>query len=333
MKRVNLEELPWVEWTSPQGAFRGRSKEVSVALGAVPHAHRGAGGHPFDLEAGRLAPGEIGCPFHRHLAQWELFVFTAGTGTVRHGHELREVAAGDGVLHPPGAAHSLRNTGTENLDYLLIADNPPLDVVHYPDSGKWGFHPDGGFYRPDYVDYWHGEEEGGPTGTMPPAGPSFAASRFLRIDDLPWQRWSSPSGKYDSSYRDISFALGGIRDVGTWAGGHPFDLQMRKVPPGAAICPLHAHTVQWELFVAVAGTATVRTLEGLTPVRPGDVVLQTPGTAHQIINTGTDDFIVHVIADHSPADSTWYPDSQKWNLKPQRKIFRMTETDYFDGEG
>ncbi len=113
---------------------------------------------------------------------------------------------------------------------------------------------------------------------------------------------------------------------------HPFDVQIRNVPPGAAICPLHAHAVQWELFVVIAGTATVRTLDGRETVGPGAAFLQAPGTAHQIIATGNEPFSVYVIANHSPSDNTWYPDSKKWNLKPQRKIFRMTETDYYDGE-
>ncbi len=33
-----------------------------------------------------------------------------------------------------------------------------------------------------------------------------------------------------------------------------------------------------------------------------------------------------------PADSTHYPDSGKWALMPARKVFRMTEADYYDGE-
>jgi len=154
----------------------------------------------------------------------------------------------------------------------------------------------------------------------------------IRIDDLPWEESRSPSGKYHSFYKNVSLALGGIRDVGPWGGGHPFDLQVRRVPPGAAVCPQHAHTVQWELSVVLAGTATVRVSDATHTVAAGDAFLQPPGTAHQIINTGREDFVFYVIADNSPADSTWYPHSQKWQMKPQRKIFRMTEVDYYDGE-
>jgi hypothetical protein len=49
-------------------------------------------------------------------------------------------------------------------------------------------------------------------------------------------------------------------------------------------------------------------------------------------NTGPTDAIFDIIADHHAADSTYYPESDKWQLKPQRKIFRMVEVDYFDGE-
>ena len=156
--------------------------------------------------------------------------------------------------------------------------------------------------------------------------------KTIHVPSLPEEEAKSPTGKYHSFSRNISLALGGIKDTGPWGGGHPFDLQVRRVPPGKAVCPLHAHTVQWELFFVVAGTATVRVNGERHAVRAGDAFVQPPGTAHQIINDGKEDFVFHVIADNSPADSTWYPDSNKWQMKPQRKIFRMTEVDYHDGE-
>ena len=156
---------------------------------------------------------------------------------------------------------------------------------------------------------------------------------IVSIPALPETEARSPAGKNHSNAKDISLALGGVRDTGTWAGGHPFDLQQRRVPPGASVCPLHAHAQQFELFVVLAGTATVRTGDGTrTTVRTGDAFVQPPGTAHQITNTGTEDFIFFVIADNLPTDSTYYPDSDKWQIKPHRKLFRMTEVDYFDGE-
>jgi uncharacterized cupin superfamily protein len=156
--------------------------------------------------------------------------------------------------------------------------------------------------------------------------------KTVNIEALPWEESKSPAGNYHSFSKNISLALGGIRDTGPWGGGHPFDLQLRRVPPGAAVCPEHAHTVQWELFVVVAGTATVQANGESHEVKAGDAFMQAPGTAHQIVNHGREEFCFYVIADNSPADSTWYPNSKKWQMKPQRKLFRMTEVDYFDGE-
>lgn len=330
---MNFGDVPWVDWQSPTGKFFGSGRQVSSALGAKHNANLAEGGHPFDLEYGRLRPGKSGCPYHSHSSQWELFVIVSGRGTVRSGAEQREVKAGDAVMHPPGDTHQLTNTGDTDLDYLLFCDNPVVDVWRYPDSNKWGYKPAGGIFRPTFVDYYLDEdvpENQTPRPAPPP--PSEARARFVTIAELPEGGGPSPKGRYCSYTRDISLALGGVRDTGMWGGGHPFDLQQRRVPPGAAVCPLHAHSVQWELFVALAGEATVQSGDERIVVKAGDVFLQPPGTAHQITNTGTADFTFYVLADNHPADSTYYPTSKKWQMKPQGKIFRMVETDYFDGE-
>jgi uncharacterized cupin superfamily protein len=156
--------------------------------------------------------------------------------------------------------------------------------------------------------------------------------KTIKPAEMPWEESKSPSGKYHSYVKNLSLALGGVRDTGSWGGGHPFDLQIRRVPPGAAVCPFHSHGVQWELFIVLEGEATIRADDCRQIVRAGEVFMQAPGTAHQVINTGEEDFVFYVIADNSPTDFGYYPDSKKWMLKPMRKIFRMTEVDYFDGE-
>jgi uncharacterized cupin superfamily protein len=157
-RKLHPDTLRWESWSSPKGKFRGTSKELSIALGAKRNTPSGLGGHPFDLEFGRLAPGECGCPFHSHATQWELYYFLSGTGTVRTTEGLAPVAAGDIVLHPPGEAHQFTNTGATDLLYYLVADNPPLDVWYYPDSNKWGHSSPRKFFRATDADYWDGEE-------------------------------------------------------------------------------------------------------------------------------------------------------------------------------
>ncbi len=118
----------------------------------------GLGGHPFDLELGRLDPGQCGCPYHSHAGQWEFYLFLSGTTTFRTPAGNIFAGAGDVILCPPGEAHQFTNTGLDDVSYLLLADNPPSEYWHYPDSGKWGFRSPRNFFRPADADYWDGEE-------------------------------------------------------------------------------------------------------------------------------------------------------------------------------
>jgi hypothetical protein len=65
MLKVNADELPWDEYRSPNGKFRGKFKEISVALGAARDGNQFNGGHPFDVALEQLAPGETLCASDR----------------------------------------------------------------------------------------------------------------------------------------------------------------------------------------------------------------------------------------------------------------------------
>ena len=154
----------------------------------------------------------------------------------------------------------------------------------------------------------------------------------VHVPSMPWDEQRSPTGKFHSFSRNISVALGAVRNAGTWGGGHPFDLQVRRIPPGAAVCPFHVHFAQWELFLVLAGTATVRMGDETHVARTGEVFVHPPGEAHQLINRGAVDLEVLIVTDNPPLDAFHYPDSDKWGVRPPGKIFRLTEVDYFDGE-
>jgi len=159
-----------------------------------------------------------------------------------------------------------------------------------------------------------------------------AAMKKLSISHIKETAQQSPKGKYAVSRKAISLALGGIKDVGVFGDGHPFDLELAKVPPGCAAWPLHAHSAQWELYVIVSGSGEARTASETVAVQAGDAFIHPPEEAHQLRNTGPDDLVYYVIADNAVADVIHYPDSKKWVTKPQRKCFRMQETEYYDGE-
>lgn len=57
----------------------------------------------------------------------------------------------------------------------------------------------------------------------------------LHLDSISWEEQHSPTKKFQSYCRKVSIAVGGLRNTGTWRVGHPFDLQIRRLPPGAAV--------------------------------------------------------------------------------------------------
>lgn len=338
MPRIRLADIPWQEQRSPSGKFHSFAQNISLALGATRNAGLSLGGHPFDVQIRKIPPGAAVCPFHSHLAQWEVFVVRAGTGTVRTGPESHAVKTGDFFVHPPGTPHQLTNTGTTDLEVLIVADNPDLDGCYYPDSNKWALRP-GPIFRMTAADYFDGEDDApaAPDSYKPgfPApAPVFTpfAQRKSHLDDLAWDIWQSPKGKFHADFAQLSETLGAKRNTPTGLGGHPFDLELGRVPPGCCGCPYHSHVTQWEFYLFLEGTAAFRTPAGTADVGPGDIVLTPPGEAHQFTNTGSGDLRYLLIADNPIYDVYHYPDSNKWGLRAPRKFFRLNETDYWDGE-
>lgn len=154
----------------------------------------------------------------------------------------------------------------------------------------------------------------------------------VHIDEIPWSDRESPKGTYRLSQKDISLALGGLKDIGEWGGGHPFDVALVRLPAGATNFPQHQHLAQWEFFAILSGRGTVRCGDDEHSVRAGDHFLQAPGVAHQIVNTGEEDLVYYVIANNPPVDVSYYPRTNKGMIKPWRKMFKLEEVDYYQGE-
>ncbi len=136
MKKVNENGIEWTRRSSPHGVYEVARKELSVELGCPRHVGTWGGGHPFDVELSRLASGKTNWPLHSHAAQYEFYIILAGGGVVREGDEVHEVVAGDCFIIPPGVAHNMTNTGSQDMLYYVIADNQPADIISYPGHDK-----------------------------------------------------------------------------------------------------------------------------------------------------------------------------------------------------
>lgn len=98
---------------------------------------RAAGG-TLGVVENTLPPGAVGCPFHWHTHEDEVFYVLEGRGVFRYGEELREIGPGDCMTCPAGTgvAHQIANPFDEPLVYLAIGPHHPHEVCGYPDTGK-----------------------------------------------------------------------------------------------------------------------------------------------------------------------------------------------------
>ena len=158
--------------------------------------------------------------------------------------------------------------------------------------------------------------------------------RRINLNAVAETERKSPKGKYHSFIKEVSLALGREPRSLDLLKRHPFDLALVRIPPGAALCPYHAHSAQWELYVVLAGIGQVRHDQGVTEVSAGEVFLFGPNEAHQLSNGGKEELAYYVIADNPFGTTCYYPDSKKWMVAQpaERVVLRGNEVDYFEAE-
>ena len=112
-----------------------------------------------------LAPGDRLYPYHTHHANEEWLLVGRGEPTLRTPEGEQALREGDVVAFPRGeeGLHQVRN-GTETpIRVLMLSTLIAPDIVHYPDSGKYGARDAKGerimLGRPGPIlDYWDGED-------------------------------------------------------------------------------------------------------------------------------------------------------------------------------
>ncbi|MGI2258323.1 cupin domain-containing protein [Shewanella sp. GXUN23E] len=155
---INLNEL-----SESQSSERGKYGETSYPVSEL------IGARKLGYSLSVVPPGKRVCPFHHHRHNEEMFLMLEGEGTLRFGDQTYPLRPLDIIACPPGGAevaHQIINSGSEDLIYLCLSTNEPIDICGYPDSGKvlamTGEQGNRTFRHMsrirDEVDYYEGEE-------------------------------------------------------------------------------------------------------------------------------------------------------------------------------
>ena len=124
------------------------SSEVAVrALG------RAAGLIRTGVSLAVLAPGRESFIYHSHHIQEEWLYIIDGYGTAIIDGEDYFIEAGDFMGFPtPSVAHTLINTGDEDLVYLMGGETGAVEIGEFPELGKVAIRDGGGAYLVDVSD-------------------------------------------------------------------------------------------------------------------------------------------------------------------------------------
>jgi uncharacterized cupin superfamily protein len=155
----------------------------------------------------------------------------------------------------------------------------------------------------------------------------------INVRDIREESWTSPKGTFQGFSKELSVALGRDPLSTDLQKRHPFDVEFCRIAPGQKPYPYHSHSAQWEFYYVLSGRGAVRHPDGPTPIETGDTFLFPPGEPHALLNDGTEDLVIMVVADNPVGESCHYPDSKKWIVRsPERRLIRSEALDYYDGE-
>lgn len=101
--------------------------------------------------------------------------------------------------------------------------------------------------------------------------------------------------------------------MGRQAGARELGASVFEVPPGGSTFPLHAHHANEEILVVLAGSPTLRTIDGERVLEPGELVCFRTGRtgAHRIDNRTDEPVRVLVVSTMIGPDVVEHVDSQK----------------------
>lgn len=111
--------------------WNSRSEMTGVQLGRLSGLKRTA------VSLARIAPGKESFVYHSHASEEEWPYIISGMGTAEIDGGEYEVRAGDFMGFPtPSVAHHLRNSGSEDLAYLMGGEHRDTEIADFPKLGK-----------------------------------------------------------------------------------------------------------------------------------------------------------------------------------------------------
>ena len=111
--------------------WNAKSEISGVQLGRL------AGLERTGISLARIAPGKESFVYHSHEREEEWLYILSGTGTAEIDGEEHEVGPGDFMGFPtPSVAHHLRNSGEEDLVYLMGGESLDCEVATFPKLGR-----------------------------------------------------------------------------------------------------------------------------------------------------------------------------------------------------
>lgn len=85
----------------------------------------------------KVPPGKESFIYHSHYREEEWIYILSGRGVAEIDGKEFEVGSGDFMGFPtPSVAHHLRNTGDEDLVYLMGGENLDVEIAEFPRLGK-----------------------------------------------------------------------------------------------------------------------------------------------------------------------------------------------------
>ena len=136
--------------------------------------------------------------------------------------------------------------------------------------------------------------------------------------------------------------------IGARLGAKKLGYNVTAIAPGKRAYPFHSHQVNEEVFLILDGSGELRFGQDVLPIRKGDIIACPAGgpeTAHQIINTGSEELRYFAVSTKLSPEIAEYPDTGRFGLlaelapgadgKPRMMMFmgREGETlDYWQGE-